>query len=114
MKKPKRRSPYLPPFEHAVDAIIYETHIRDFTIHPNSGVKHKGLYLGAGEVNTKNKDGELTGLSYVKDLGITHIEFLPFNDFAGVDELDKNKAYNWGYNPTHFNVPEGSLCDKSK
>lgn len=98
----------LPPFENPVDAIIYETHIRDFTIHPNSGVKHKGLYLGAGEINTKGKDGELTGLSYVKDLGITHIEFLPFNDFAGVDELNPKNDYNWGYNPIHFNVPEGS------
>ncbi|WP_342432667.1 type I pullulanase [Neobacillus sp. FSL H8-0543] len=107
LEKTKREKPILPPFKHAVDAIIYETHIRDFTIHPNSGVQHKGLYLGAGEVNTKNKDGENTGLSYVKDLGITHIEFLPCNDFAGVDELDQNKLYNWGYNPTHFNVPEG-------
>jgi pullulanase len=97
-----------PPLESAVDAIIYETHIRDFTIHPNSGVKHKGLYLGAGEHNTKGKDGELTGLSYLKDLGITHLELLPFNDFAGVNELERHTAYNWGYNPIHFNVPEGS------
>jgi pullulanase len=107
LEKTKKDKPVLPPFEHPVDAIIYETHIRDFTIHPNSGVKHKGLYLGAGELNTINQGGELTGLSYVKDLGITHIEFLPFNDFAGVDELDKDKEYNWGYNPIHFNVPEG-------
>jgi pullulanase len=107
LEKTKKDKPVLPPFEHPVDAIIYETHIRDFTIHPNSGVKHKGLYLGAGELNTINPGGELTGLSYVKDLGITHLEFLPFNDFAGVDELEKDKKYNWGYNPTHFNVPEG-------
>lgn len=108
LEKTRREKLPLPPFEHPVDAIIYETHIRDFTIHPSSGVKHKGLYLGAGELNTKGKDGEPTGLSYVKDLGITHIEFLPFNDFAGVDELDPAKDYNWGYNPIHFNVPEGS------
>lgn len=108
LEKTRRQKPFLPPFENPVDAIIYETHIRDFTIHPDSGVKHKGLYLGAGELNTKGKDGEPTGLSYVKDLGITHIEFLPFNDFAGVDETEPNKDYNWGYNPLHFNVPEGS------
>ncbi|MEH7181309.1 type I pullulanase [Neobacillus vireti] len=108
LEKTRREKPPLPPFENPVDAIIYETHIRDFTIHPNSGVKQKGLYLGAAELNTKSKNGELTGLSYVKDLGITHIEFLPFNDFAGVDELDPAKEYNWGYNPIHFNVPEGS------
>jgi pullulanase len=108
LEKTRRKKTFLPPIENPVDAIIYETHIRDFTIHPDSGVKHKGLYLGAGELNTKGKDGEPTGLSYVKDLGITHIEFLPFNDFAGVDETEPNKEYNWGYNPLHFNVPEGS------
>ncbi|MEH7250031.1 type I pullulanase [Neobacillus niacini] len=108
LEKIHREKPVLPPFENPVDAIIYETHIRDFTIHPNSGAEHKGLYLGAGELNTTGKDGEPTGLSYVKDLGITHIEFLPFNDFAGVDELDPAIEYNWGYNPLHFNVPEGS------
>lgn len=108
LEKTRREKPILPHFENPVDAIIYETHIRDFTIHPNSGVKHKGLYLGASELNTKGKDSEPTGLSYVKDLGITHIEFLPFNDFAGVDEVEPHKDYNWGYNPIHFNVPEGS------
>ncbi|MFP7299457.1 type I pullulanase [Neobacillus niacini] len=108
LEKTYREKPLLPPFESPVDAIIYETHIRDFTIHPNSGVKHKGLYLGAAELNTKGKNGEPTALSYVKELGITHIEFLPFNDYAGVNELEPDKDYNWGYNPVHFNVPEGS------
>ncbi|MDR7000512.1 type I pullulanase [Neobacillus niacini] len=100
----------LPELESPVDAIIYEAHIRDFTVHPNSGVKHKGLYLGAGEFDTKRKEGDLTGLSYLKDLGITHIEFLPFHDFAGVDELEPQKEYNWGYNPVHFNAPDGSYA----
>jgi pullulanase len=108
MKKTHRPKPNLPPFNHPVDAIIYETHIRDFTIHPNSGVQHKGLYLGAAERNTTGKNGDLTGLSYLKDLGITHIEFLPFHDFAGVDEQKPNQEYNWGYNPVHYNVPDGS------
>lgn len=108
MEKTYRPKPQLPPFQHSVDAIIYETHIRDFTIHPNSGVQNKGLYLGAAEKNTSGKDGQLTGLSYVADLGITHIEFLPFHDFAGVDEINQNDEYNWGYNPVHFNVPDGS------
>ncbi|WHX99652.1 type I pullulanase [Neobacillus sp. DY30] len=112
LEKTRRPKPLLPPLESPVDAIIYETHIRDFTIHPNSGVKCKGLYLGASELNTKGKDSQLTGLSYVKDLGITHIEFLPFNDFAGVNELEPDKEYNWGYNPIHFNVPEGSYSTK--
>ncbi|WP_144555174.1 type I pullulanase [Bacillus sp. X1(2014)] len=108
LDKTQRPRPNLPAIENSVDAIIYETHIRDLTIHPKSGVKNKGLYLGAGEQNTKGMDGEPTGLAYIKDLGVTHIEFLPFHDFAGVDELHRNKEYNWGYNPLHFNAPEGS------
>ncbi len=98
----------LPPLEHDVDAIIYETHIRDFTIHPNSGVKQKGTYSGAAEWNTKTGCGASTCLSYVKELGVTHVEFLPWHDFAGVDELGDKQEYNWGYNPLHFNAPEGS------
>ncbi|ALC89631.1 pullulanase [Bacillus sp. FJAT-18017] len=97
----------LPPFTHPVDAIIYETHIRDFTIHPDSGVSHKGLYIGAAETDANGADGKAAGLSYVKELGVTHVEFLPFNDFAGINELERTE-YNWGYNPLLFNVPEGS------
>ncbi|KON86692.1 pullulanase [Sporosarcina globispora] len=100
--------PELPSLLQPTDAIIYETHIRDFSIHPDSGAKRKGLYLGAGEINTAGRDGEPTCLTYVKQLGITHIEFLPFHDFEGVDEKRPKNEYNWGYNPLHFNVPEGS------
>lgn len=115
MEKTKRLKPELPLFEHPVDAVIYEIHIRDFTNHPNSGVQNKGLYLGTGELGTKGVYDQLTGLSYLKTLGITHIEFLPFNDFAGVDELKKqNSEYNWGYNPLHYNVPEGSYSTDAK
>jgi len=95
-------------FNSPTDAIIYETHIRDLTIHSNSGIKQKGLYMGAAELDTHCSSGEPTGLSYIKNLGVTHIEFLPLNDFGGVDELGDKTDYNWGYNPIHFNAPEGS------
>jgi pullulanase len=108
LEKTITKNPILPPLLSPVDAIIYETHIRDFTIHQNSGVKNKGTYLGVAELQTKGKNNGLTGLSYVKSLGITHIQFLPFHDFEGVDELGDKQDYNWGYNPLHFNVPEGS------
>ncbi|MBY0098952.1 type I pullulanase [Mesobacillus maritimus] len=108
LEKTATSKPQLPNLANPCDAIIYETHIRDLTIHPSSGVKHKGTYLGAAELGTKSSSGEPTGLSYIKDLGVTHIEFLPFHDFEGVDELNPNHEYNWGYNPVHFNVPDGS------
>jgi pullulanase len=84
------------------DAIIYETHVRDFTVHPESGVTFKGKYKGLTEPTSG------TGLAYLVELGITHIELLPVNDFAGVDEAQPEKSYNWGYNPLHYFAPEGS------
>ncbi|WP_338449150.1 type I pullulanase [Niallia oryzisoli] len=110
LNKTNRVKRVLPPLEKAVDSVIYETHIRDLTIHPNSGVSNKGTYIGAAEMDTRSKNGSLTSLSYIKELGVTHIEFLPLHDFAGVDELEMRNEYNWGYNPLHFNVPDGSYC----
>jgi pullulanase len=104
----------LPPFPNPTEAIIYEAHIRDFSIHPKSGMKHKGKFLAWTEKNTKNEDGTITGISYLQDLGITHVELLPIYDFAGVDEKEPEKLYNWGYNPLHFNAPEGSYSTDPK
>ncbi|WP_226647174.1 type I pullulanase [Mesobacillus subterraneus] len=99
-----------PKLRHPVDAIIYEAHIRDLTIHPGSGAVRKGTYLGAAETGTQSPAGVETGLSYIKNLGVTHIELLPVHDFEGVDELDRDRDYNWGYNPVHYNVPDGSYA----
>jgi len=90
------------------DAIIYELHVRDATIHKNSGVMNKGKFLGLTEKNTKTSNGYSTGLSYFKELGITHIQLLPINDFARVNELKPDSSYNWGYDPLYFQVQEGS------
>lgn len=99
-----------PSLVNFTDAVIYEAHIRDLTIHPDSGVLQKGKYLGMIETQTMNTSGTTTGLSYLKELGITHLELLPFNHFGGVDEQNPKETYNWGYNPLHFNVPEGSYA----
>jgi len=91
------------------DAIIYELHIRDASIHPTSGVKAKGKFIGLTEHGTKNSAGESTGLDHLKELGITHVHLLPSYDFYSVDErkLD-SPQYNWGYDPLNYNTPEGS------
>ncbi|WP_078414077.1 type I pullulanase [Priestia abyssalis] len=99
-----------PPMQYETDAIIYEMHIRDFSIHPHSGIKQKGKYMGLTEERTRGSKGQVTGMDYLKDLGITHVELLPVNDFGGVDELQPEKSYNWGYNPLYFQVPEGSYA----
>ncbi|WP_167578599.1 type I pullulanase [Jeotgalibacillus proteolyticus] len=97
-----------PSFNHPEDAIIYELHIRDATIHESSGAMHKGKYLGLAESGTKNADGVKTGLDHFADLGVTHIQLLPIFDFWTVDETKPETQYNWGYDPKHFNAPEGS------
>ncbi|MCM3717992.1 type I pullulanase [Fictibacillus phosphorivorans] len=92
------------------DSIIYELHVRDFTIHPDSGVRHKGKYLGITERNTKTSTGMMTGLDYLTSLGITHVQLMPVADFGSVDETKPDSQYNWGYDPVHFFAPEGSYA----
>ncbi|MDF2700747.1 MAG: pullulanase [Haloplasmataceae bacterium] len=100
----------LPVFESFTDAIIYEMHIRDFTVNPNGNIKNKGKFLGVIEEGTKSKLGNPTGFDYIKSLGITHLQILPVYDFGSVDEENQFKFYNWGYDPVQFNVPEGSYA----
>ncbi len=91
------------------DAVIYETHIRDLTMDTASGVKPKGKYLSLCVEGTHTKNGNSTVLSHIMELGVTHIQLLPFYDFGSIDESNpKSRKYNWGYDPVHFNVPEGS------
>lgn len=45
----------MPAFTNPVDAIIYEAHIRDLSISPDSGIKNKGKFLGVIEEGTKMK-----------------------------------------------------------
>jgi pullulanase len=89
------------------DAIIYEAHIRDLTISPTNPTKYPGKYIGFAEEGLVSKNGNSIGIDYIAELGITHLQLLPIFDFAGVDELNPDKYYNWGYNPEQYNVPEG-------
>ncbi|WP_216831812.1 type I pullulanase [Alkalihalobacterium elongatum] len=103
------------PFHERNKTVIYEAHIRDFTIAQTSGVDidKKGKYVGWLEEGTKASGGTTTGLDYLKELGVTHVELLPINDFGSIDE-QKRDSYNWGYDPTHYFVPEGSYSDDPK
>jgi pullulanase len=89
------------------DAVIYELHVRDLSMDASSGIPaaHKGKFLAFTDVNT-SFGGQKTGISAIKDLGVTHVELLPIFDFASVDEA--NPTFNWGYDPQNYNVPEGS------
>lgn len=105
----KDQSPDFSENNHPLDAVIYELHIRDASVHKDSGILHKGKFIGLAETDTKNKQGYSTGLSHIKSLGVTHVHLLPFFDFNTVDEHPQSKTlYNWGYDPMHYNIPEGS------
>jgi pullulanase len=87
------------------ESIIYEMHVRDFTIDPSSGVKPewRGEYLGLTQTGTRVPGGtQKTGLDYLRDLGVTDIHLLPIQNFNPAN----SGVYNWGYETTLFNVPE--------
>ncbi|MDR4987754.1 MAG: type I pullulanase [Bacteroidales bacterium] len=100
-----------PPLESHADIIIWEIHMRDFSIHPSSGIKNRGKYLAFTETGTKSPEGLPTGIDHLKELGITHVHLLPVYDFYTVDEtrLDEPQ-FNWGYDPKNYNVPQGSYA----
>lgn len=85
-----------------VDTVIYEGHIRDMSIHLD--IESKGLFEGLIERSKKLKGSVI---QYIKRLGMTHLQLLPVFDFENVDEIDKTKSYNWGYDPSQFFCVEG-------
>lgn len=98
-----------PELINSTDAIIYEAHVRELTIHKTANVNHPGKFLGLAQHNTRSPEGLTTGLDHLTELGVTHLHLLPVFDFAAIDEnkLDKPQ-YNWGYNPLNFQCIEGS------
>jgi pullulanase len=100
---PKKR----PPLKNRTDAIIYEAHTHEFTIDPESGAENKGLFLGFTETGTRLKnDKEIkTCLDHLKELGITHVQLLPIQDFDNDESIFHQS--NWGYMTVNFNSPDG-------
>ena len=98
-----------PEIKNITDAVIYEMHHRDFSMHPSSGIVHKGKFLALTEDGTVTPLGDKTGIDHLKELGVTHVHILPSYDYNSVDEsnLPLNQ-YNWGYDPFNYNAPEGS------
>lgn len=93
----------------ALDAIIYELHIRDLTEDKHSDIADKRHYLGLVEEGKKTLAGHPAGLDYLKYLGVTHVQILPVMDFGGTDDMNPMMAYNWGYNPISYFALEGSF-----
>ncbi|MGX8728925.1 MAG: type I pullulanase, partial [Lachnospiraceae bacterium] len=93
------------------DAVIYEVHVRDLSSDESSGIKNAGKFLGFTETGTKSPEGKATGIDHIKELGATHVHILPMYDYGSIDEsISYAYAYNWGYDPQNYNVPEGSYA----
>ena len=92
-----------PPKHSASDTVIYETHVRGFTIDPTAGVAHPGTFIGLTEK-----------IPYLKDLGVTAVELMPVaefneNELMRLNPVTKEKLTNyWGYNPVAFFAPKQS------
>ena len=80
------------------DLIIYELHVRGFTRHSSSGVKHPGTFEGLREK-----------IPYLRELGVTAVELMPifeFDETMGKREVDGRTLLDyWGYNTVSFFAP---------
>ena len=112
------------------DMTVYELHVRDFSRDDTSVPANKrGKYTAFGETNSKG----MRHLNMLAKAGLTDIHLLPVYDIASVPEqacaqpkprgaadsqrqqalLEKTAhtdCYNWGYDPWHYNAPEGSYA----
>jgi len=83
------------------DLVIYELHVRGFTMHPSSGVEHRGTFSGLREK-----------IPYLKELGINAVELMPifeFDEMMDSRERDGKQLLDyWGYNAVCFFAPNTS------
>ncbi|MBQ2116165.1 MAG: glycogen debranching enzyme [Lachnospiraceae bacterium] len=91
------------------DMIIYEMHVRGFTMHPSSGVekKHRGTFEGIREK-----------IPYLLELGVNAVELMPifeFDELEAVREYEGKKLINyWGYSPVCFFAPNTSYASEEE
>ncbi len=98
---------FLSPRTPWSETVIYEVHVRGFTIHPSSGVAYPGTYRGLIEK-----------LPYLRDLGVTAVELMPVQEYNESTVLrfhpqtgEPLRNY-WGYDPVTFVAPEGTYCSR--
>jgi pullulanase len=125
------RSGAVRALDSATDMVIYELHVRDFSINDASvPAAHRGKYAAFTEMGSNG----MQHLRALADAGLTDVHLLPVFDFASVPEMNcatpkisaaapeslvpqaavnKTRAsdcFNWGYDPQHFGAPEGSYA----
>ncbi len=121
----------IPKLDSPLDIALYELHIRDFSASDSTvPAAHRGKYLAF-------TDGDSAPMRHLKSLqkaGMTHVHLLPSYDFSSVNEAGcaapaipggaadgttqqaavaatrDSDCFNWGYDPVHYNTPEGSYA----
>jgi len=124
----------IPQLAHPTDIALYELHVRDFSASDDSvPAAQRGKYLAFAQQNSR-------GMRHLKSLaraGLTHVHLLPAFDFASVSEtgcvtpsvpdagpdseaqqaaidaVKDSDCFNWGYDPVHYNAPEGSYASNA-
>lgn len=120
------------------DPVIYELHVRDFSI---TDVSVEAAHRGKYRAFTALESNGMNHLRALAEAGLTHIHLLPTFDIATLDDDVNNQftvdfeelasyppdstmqqalvseirdvdGFNWGYDPYHFNVPEGSYSTR--
>jgi glycogen operon protein len=92
-----------PPRHPWSKTVIYEAHVRGFTIHPKAGVKHPGTYRGLIEK-----------IAHLRTLGVTAVELMPVQEFNDGPVTRRNPQTDeplrnyWGYDPVVFRAPKAS------
>ncbi|MDF5720154.1 MAG: glycogen debranching protein GlgX [Rhizonema sp. PD37] len=91
------------------DLIIYEMHVRSFTRHPSSGVKHPGTFAAIREK-----------IPYLKELGINCVELMPIFEFDEFEHSRLNPVTGkmllnyWGYSTVGFFAPKAGYAATGK
>lgn len=95
----------VPPNTPLGQTVIYELHVRGYTQHPSSGVKHPGTFLGLSEK-----------IPYLQSLGVTAVQLMPVVEFDELDSPHRNPQTGeplrnyWGYSPLSFFAPKASYA----
>ncbi|MGJ7914043.1 pullulanase-type alpha-1,6-glucosidase [Massilia sp. LXY-6] len=121
----------IPKLDAPTDIALYELHIRDFSAQDTTvPAAHRGKYLAFTDVDAN----PMRHLKSLQKAGLSHVHLLPSFDFASVNETgcvlpsipnaaadssaqqaavaasQDSDCFNWGYDPVHYNAPEGSYA----
>jgi len=121
----------IPKLDAPTDIALYELHIRDFSAQDTTvPAAHRGKYLAFTDLDAN----PMRHLKSLQKAGLSHVHLLPSFDFASVNEtgcvtpaipnagpdwtdqqaavaaVQDSDCFNWGYDPVHYNAPEGSYA----